>query len=194
MDDNPSTLKPRHETFCQRYALHGNQSLAARESGFADRSSGWRLLRKPAIAARVESLQQSALADAGISSARVVNELARLGFANMADYVDRRGNFTVNRLTRDQAAAVVEFTETTSATGVVTRRIKLADKLTALDKLGKHLGVFEADNLQQQASADVVNPRDLARRMAFMLRDAANNGPIAAKPVLTVAADPDPTA
>jgi phage terminase small subunit len=171
MTDTQRPLSSRHEIFAVRYVQHGNKALAAREAGYSDRSTAYRLLKKPRVAARVEALQQSAMADAGISSARVVAELARIGFANMADYVGRDGRMNVRALTRDQAAAVVEFTETTSAAGVVTRRIKLADKLSALDKLGKHLGVFEADNLQQLQTVSI-DPRDLARRVAFMLRDA----------------------
>lgn len=172
-------LPVMHEAFAQHYAAHGNASKAAKQAGYADRSSGYRLLRKANIAQRVEQLQRKALQDVGITAGRVVNELARIGFANMADYVDRRGRFSLDKLTRDQAAAVVEFKEVATGDGPdrkVVRTIKLADKQTALDKLARHLGVYEADNMQRPAAGQI-DTRDLARRIHLMLRSAADHSP-----------------
>jgi phage terminase small subunit len=48
-------------------------------------------------------------------------------------------------LTPDQTAVVVEVQETRSkGTGKNTIKIKLSDKQAALEKLGRHLGMFKA--------------------------------------------------
>jgi len=95
----------------------------------------------------------------GLTAECVVNELALLGFANMADYLrlapGGEAYVDLSKLTREQAAALTEvsvedFTDGRGKDARAVRRvkIKLADKRAALVDLGKHLGVFrEADSL-----------------------------------------------
>jgi phage terminase small subunit len=79
--------------------------------------------------------------------------MAKLGFANMADYMktgpDGDPYLNFGELTRDQAAALVEVTveDFKDGRGENTRdvrkvKFKLADKRAALVDLGKHLGMF----------------------------------------------------
>ncbi len=54
-------LRPRQERFCQLYAVLGNASDAAYQAGYrfaVSRNQGYRLLRRPAIQARVAELQR----------------------------------------------------------------------------------------------------------------------------------------
>jgi phage terminase small subunit len=88
-----------------------------------------------------------------VTADRVVAELAKLGFANMADYIDTRpdGGAFINfsQLTRDQAAAIQEITsqDVREGSGRGVRqprptRLKLGNKVRALELLGKHLRLF----------------------------------------------------
>lgn len=82
-------------------------------------------------------------------------ELARLGFSDARSLLDDDGNLLpLKQLPDDVAAAVqaVEFVMRPGATrGEVDRvcKIKLWDKNSALEKISKHLGMFEADNRQK---------------------------------------------
>ncbi len=122
----------------------------------------------------------------------VLGELMRLGFANMLDYIvigtDGNARVDLTRLTRDQAAAIVEVTTTTRTTkgrgedgeGATTTtdvRFKLADKRQALVELGKHLGLFSEPEAPppEPETPDFNDPKarqELARRMMFALDEA----------------------
>ena len=54
------SLKPRHEAFCRYYVTHLNAAEAARAAGYSERTGanqGYRLLRRPAVAARLAELR-----------------------------------------------------------------------------------------------------------------------------------------
>jgi phage terminase small subunit len=78
----------------------------------------------------------------GITAARVLNELALLGFANMADYLEPAGAerpIDLSRVTRDQMAAISELTVDTvyeQQRPVHRVRLKLHDKKGALVDIG----------------------------------------------------------
>ena len=60
-------LSPRQETFCHSYVYFPNAANAAREAGYeaaSARQQGYRLLRAPAIAARIAAIRQR-MADDG---------------------------------------------------------------------------------------------------------------------------------
>lgn len=141
----------RHERFAQLLASGKKQIAAYTDAGFSRNSrSAAKLAAQPFIKARVQELVGTALSDTMLDIRKVTNELEKLAFANMLDYIkiDTDGTPTLDftRLTREQAAAIGEITmdEITGPTGQVTRRtkFKLLDKRGALVDLGKHLGMF----------------------------------------------------
>jgi phage terminase small subunit len=96
---------------------------------------------------------ERAIERSAISKESVLEELAKIGFANMSDYMRVGPNgdpiLDFSALTRDQAAALVEVTVEDFKDGRgegarVVRRVKfkLADKRGALVDLGRHLGLF----------------------------------------------------
>lgn len=103
-----------------------------------------------------DALDQQATAKAldklAITKESVLGELAKIEFANMADYMtvgpDGAPTLNFKDLTRDQAAALIEITVEefrdgrTDAREVRRVKFKLADKKGALVDLGKHLGLF----------------------------------------------------
>src|SRR5262249_47012617 len=103
------------------------------------------------------SIERRSLARAAarydVTTERVVAELARIGFANIQDYIaiDRDGSphFDLAAISRDQAAAIQEIIideykdgKGEDARDVKRVRLKLADKRAALVDLGRHLGLF----------------------------------------------------
>jgi phage terminase small subunit len=149
----------RHEAFA-RAIVEGSSGRAAygaagyRAKGAVADANASRLLTNAKVSARIAELKGAAAQASTIEAARVLTELAKLAFANMADYMrvgpDGDPVLDFSKLTRDQAAALVEVTveDYLDGRGEDARQVrrvkfKLASKLLALELLGKHLGLFK---------------------------------------------------
>ena len=171
-------LSPRELAFVVAYVTNGeNGKQAAIEAGYSERSAhvtGSQLLKRPNVVEAIE-LQQQRIAGRlqakhDVTLDRVVSELAKIGFANMADYMvvgaDGLPRLNWARLTRDQQAAISEVTvDVVGDEEVLTRpvdpeapdeeylvpvrrvKFKLHDKRSALVDLGKHLGMYDGRNV-----------------------------------------------
>jgi phage terminase small subunit len=160
----------RHEKFAQEIAAGKSAAQAYRVAGYkADRRTAWQARHRPDISRRIEELiqtdreqQKQAMAKAAakyeVTAERVIGELARIGFANVSDYVrigpDGELEADLRGCTRDEMAAVQEVAveqlqrERDGKARKGRRvKIKLADKRAALVDLGKHLGLFVEPSL-----------------------------------------------
>jgi hypothetical protein len=93
-------------------------------------------------------------------------ELRKIAFANMADYMKSTPEgdpyLDFSTLTPAQTAALAEVTvedyvegRGKGARAVKRVKFKLHDKLGALDKLGRHLGLFDAKHKQPDVPIEV---------------------------------------
>lgn len=149
-------LTPKQERFVAEYLIDLNATQAAIRAGYSQRTAkvqGSRLLTNDNVAAAVQARQGKIAEKLEITQERVVAELAKIGFSNMADYMragpDGDPFLDFSALTRDQAAALTEVTvddfidgRGEDARAVRRVKFKLADKRAALVDLGKHLGMF----------------------------------------------------
>jgi len=149
-------LTPKQARFVEEYLVDLNATQAASRAGYSPRTAneqGARLLAKASVSAAIQAAQAKRSERTEITADRVLTELAKLGFANMADYlkVGPSGDpiLDFSALTRDQAAALVEVTVEDFVDGrgedareVKRVKFKLADKRAALVDLGRHLGMF----------------------------------------------------
>lgn len=155
----------RRERFVEEYLVDMNASAAARRAGYSEKScysQGARLLRDARIVAAIEAARRQRSEATGITAERVLQELAKIAFLDPRLLFDADGHLIPLVDLDDERAAVIaglEVSVSTDEDGTVTRiaKIKIADKLGALDKLGKHLGLFEPKN--QPGSAE--NPIQL---------------------------------
>ena len=87
------------------------------------------------------------MASSKISPQRIMRELAAIAFANVPDAIIVEGNDVHLRraLTPRQRAAIASIEKTTG--GV---KVKFYDKMKALELLGKHFGLFEGKDVQEQ--------------------------------------------
>lgn len=184
----PVLENPKHERFAQELALGRTQVEAYETAGYKPSdSNAAKLAGKPEIQERVAEITGKAAERAEISKARVLEELAKIGFANMADYMragkDGDPYLDFSELTRDQAAALVEVTvedfkdgRGEAARDVRRVKFKLADKRAALVDIGKHLGMFVEKHEHTGKDGGPIetntSPRDLARAVLAVLRDA----------------------
>lgn len=131
----PVLKNQRHERFAQLVAQGNSQIEAYKKAGYKDdRAGASRLTAKDNIQTRINELLLAASQRVTVSIADVVNELCKLGFSNMGDYLDTSD---LSLLTREQLAALSEVSIDDRKV-----RFKLYDKRAALVDLGKHLGAF----------------------------------------------------
>lgn len=150
-------LTPRQQIFCREYIVDLNATQAAIRAGYSKNNadvSGPRLLVNLRVAECIQQLMDQRSDRVGITADAVLAELAKMAFANMEDYVRIEGDSIrpdMSRVTRDQMAAVQEFTvdirrekgsEDSAGDEIEKLRFKLADKKGNLELLGKHLRLF----------------------------------------------------
>lgn len=154
----PKLANDQHELFCLEYLKDFNGGRAAIAAGYSSKSDGHmvnasRILARDDVKARLAELSQKKCEKLEITSERVLAELAKLGFANMEDYIGRTPSGDIytdfSKLTREQAAAIQEITvdEYTEGRGDAARdvkrvKFKLAEKRGSLELLGKYLKLF----------------------------------------------------
>ncbi len=138
-------LTDKQKLFCKEYLVDLNATQAAIRAGYSADSAqviGSENLSKPMVQNEVQRLMEKRSQRTAITADRVLRELARIGFGDHRNIisVDKDGNVIAtpsSALSDDDAACISEISQTKD--GI---KIKLHDKLSALDKLGKHLKLF----------------------------------------------------
>jgi phage terminase small subunit len=128
------------------------------------------------VAAAVATAQAKRSERTEITQDLVLAELAKVAFANMADYlVATPGGgpyLDFSALSRDQTAALQEVTiedypegRGENARGVKRVKFKLADKRAALVDIGRHLGMFK-DRVELSGNVNQADHDQLAAEIA----------------------------
>jgi phage terminase small subunit len=170
-------------TFVAAYLRTGNGAAAYREA-FARNADkldspkasfrGSLILRRRHVRDYIAAMQAEIKARMALTKENVLEELGRLGFANMTDFVVLQANgtpqFDFSGLSREQSAAIQEMTIDTYVDGagedgltVRSVKVKLAPKINALELLGKHFKLF-TDVVENHTVGDVSDEIVAARK------------------------------
>ncbi|QBQ56412.1 terminase small subunit [Nitrosococcus wardiae] len=156
---NEDGLTPGQQTFADLYRagpekVRGN-ALACYRQAFPQAAlstakvQSSRLLRNPVVATYLQSKRQAAEAEADVNESQVLKELAKVGFSDIRALFDREGRLKPIHDLPDEIAAAVAAVEVVVMKGeqgeepLYVYKIKLWNKLDALEKLGKQLGMFK---------------------------------------------------
>ena len=161
---NNRKLTARQGLFCREYVIDCNAAQAAIRAGYSRRAAkeqGCRLLANARVTKEIARLQRSAAEMAGVRAVDVLLELKKIAFSDVSEYVeyDASGNISLKpsaELPPDLTAAIAEVKQRYDAQGNVRAMdFKLHDKLTALDKLGRHLKLY-GDDSSRTGNSDLV--------------------------------------
>lgn len=168
----PILANIRHDRFCQNVAKGMTLIDAYEQAGYVrDLGNATNLRARDHIDKRIIEIVTKAGEQVKITAARVLQEMSKLAFANLADFIqieeDGSAIVDLSNLNRDQAAAITEVISEKSENGKVKTRIKLADKKTALETLGRHFGmrVDRAEHGRPGDFADVQSSEELIERL-----------------------------
>lgn len=139
-------LNARQAAFAAAYATNGSDgkaaAIAAGYSAKGAEQQASRLLTDAKVRAEVQRILGEGAKRAEITAERIMEELAIGGFADITDFVewDAKGVRLKASKQLDEAKrrAIVEVSETVN--GV---KIKLMNKLGALEKMGQQIGMFK---------------------------------------------------
>lgn len=141
-------LNPKQKRFVERYIIHLNGTRAAVEAGYSAKTAqeqASRLLSHVMVRAALEKAMQKRSERTEITADRVLEEIAAVAFAHMGQYATWGGEkVRLAESSEVDPRAVAEVKQTVNQFGTNVG-IKLHDKLAALEKLGKHLGMWKDD-------------------------------------------------
>lgn len=138
-------MTDKQARFCEEYMIDLNATQAAIRAGYSPKTANEqaaRLLANVSIQNHIAQLQAEQSRRTGVSADRVVRELARIAFANASDLIDPETASVKLDASRDDLAAVQSIKVKSFGEDGLEHEVKLADKLKALDLLGRHLGMF----------------------------------------------------
>lgn len=155
----------RREAFAQSYVACGTAVGAARKAGYTGNriaETARRLMAEPAVRARIAEIQRDVIRRIKVDQTTVLAELTRIAFADPGRIVDARGELLpLNEIDEDTRRALGGYKVVRKTFGEdgesVEKEVKFISKEAALDKLGKHLGLWkgEADDGKFTAEAFV---------------------------------------
>lgn len=105
-----------------------------------------KLASKPKVSQRIRALQGAASEASILSSARVLDEIAKLAHSDVSGIMHPDGRVKLPHELDDATRAAVASFEI-DANGRI--KYRFWDKNAALEKAAKHLGLYEKDNEQQ---------------------------------------------
>jgi phage terminase small subunit len=156
-------LTDKEERFCLEYLIDLNATQAAKRAGYSEKTAneiGSQNLAKLSIQNRISELKQARVKRTEITADKVLKELAKIGFANISDYlIDGMSMKEMSSIARKKSAAIASIKKTVTTWDGGDKEIvefKLHDKLRALENIGKHIGFFEIDNKQKGLLAEQV--------------------------------------
>jgi phage terminase small subunit len=165
-------LTAKQARFVEEYMIDLNAKQAAIRAGYSPKTAAAiaeKLLKKPQVAKAIKAAMDERSERTAITAERVLDELARVAFADLSKAFREDGTLkALHEMDRDTRRAIVslEVTALHGEEGVkigTLSKIKLGDKLRALELLGRHLGMF---NDKLTIAADAENPLQVILKLA----------------------------
>lgn len=139
-------MTKKQKMFADEYLIDLNATQAAIRAGYSPDTAqqiGSENLSKPVIRACIDREMAERSKRTGVNADRVVQELAKIAFINATDVIDPETATVKGDALPEDTAAIQSVKVKTFGEDGLEREIKMADKLKALELLGKHMGMFK---------------------------------------------------
>lgn len=137
-------LTEKQKKFADEYMISLNAAQAAIKAGYSKKNAcktGSENLTKPDIQLYMRERQKELQKQTQITQQDVIRELAKIGFSNITDFVEIKGGCVTvkdtSQIPQDKVGAIASIEK-----GSFGIKLKLYSKLDALEKIGRHLGMF----------------------------------------------------
>lgn len=156
-------LTEKQKLFVQEYLIDLNATQAAIRAGYKATKKntfeviGYQLLQKTSVAEQIQLAMAERSRRTGINQDRVIQELARIAFVNPKNVINSEDASVRADASEDDLACIqsVKVKTMDGEKGSSTEReVRLADKMRALELLGKHLGMFK-EKIELDADMDL---------------------------------------
>lgn len=155
-------LTPKQETFVAEYLIDLNATQAAIRAGYSARTArkiGQENLTKPDIQKAIQEAMDARSKRTEITADRVLEEYAKIGFADIKDYLSFRTERAVVDYEDEKPVFgyqdIIELKPSDDIDGAAIAEVKhtrdgiafkLHDKKGALDSMARHLGMFKDES------------------------------------------------
>lgn len=152
-------LTEKQQRFADEYLIDLNATQAAIRAGYSAKSAeqqGSTLLRNPKVSAYIDERMAALSRRTGVNQERIIRELARVAFLDPTQLVNMDSAELLDSASADDRAAIASVKVKTMSgdTEMIEREVKFADKLKALELLGKRYGMW-VDRQQLEGAVGV---------------------------------------
>ena len=160
-------MTQKQKRFVEEYLIDLNATQATIRAGYSPesaRSIGSALLKKPDVKARLDKAMAERSKRTGVNQDRIIRELARVAMLNAPDVINLTDATLLADASEDDTAAIasVKVKKTSGNCESIEREVRFADKVKALELLGRHQGMF-TDNVNMTATVPVQIINDIPK-------------------------------
>ncbi len=180
MAKQPDELNLQEESFVL-LIFQGHSQIDAYRTAFP-KAAKWKdttvspkastLLKSDKIQARLTELREQVQEATGITAERVLKELEHMAFSNIQELFDGHSLKEISELPENVARSIAEInvhrlkaddSDGKSQNVAEIVKLKQYSKLDAIEKIAKHLGLYEKDNKQRSLDVDTLANRLLGK-------------------------------
>ena len=156
-------LTPKQQKFADEYLIDLNATQAAIRAGYSPRSAdvtGARLLANARVRAYIEARMAEHSRRTGVTQERIIRELARIAFLDPTQLIDMDTAELLTDAAADDRAAIasVKVKTMSGETEMIEREVRFADKIKALELLGKRFGMWiDKQQVDVQGAVQIID-------------------------------------
>ena len=171
MIDKKTGLTDKQKRFCEEYVIDWNGARSARVAGYSGSPKvlsaiAYENLGKPYIQEYIENIKNNLEQLAGVSALRNLLELRKIAYSNLSNLKNDWISFKdFADLTDDEKACIqsAEITTLTNELGekVTGYKIRLYDKLKALETINKQMGYNATEKLDLTSKGNEIEQNNI---------------------------------
>lgn len=156
-------LTAKQQKFADEYLIDLNATQAAIRAGYSPKSAGTnadKLLKNTKIRAYIEARMAEHSRRTGVTQERIIRELARIAFLDPTQLIDMDTAELLTDAAADDRAAIasVKVKTMSGETEMIEREVRFADKIKALELLGKRFGMWlDKQQVDVQGAVQIVD-------------------------------------